>query len=651
MGRKKRNTVYRFFELNVNNLSSKCLINDCGKILKTRPQFDFWQNYTQHGANLMKHLKHMHPEEFKIITEINHSTPTQKPVTESVLKQCTDLIAIHGRPFSLIDDEAFQNLLKMIPNNTEIINAQKIRMNIQSMAEKLRYEMGTKLQGKMLCLKVDIASIGTRCFFGINCQYSENGHIILKNLAVTEIFERHTSDHLKDLLFFNLQRFRIDIKQIYSITTDNGANMIKMTKLINDSNTADTADIAEAGTSSSQIFNVYHEDSESSLDTDQDTEMEGNTTNETITTLFLEHLGTEFQNTEDGPHVQEEYTIGLVRCAAHTLQLALQDASNNFNVRNLISECREVVRRLRTPQFVRILRQQNKPIPKLDCATRWHSAIDMAQSLITLKEICLTNERLYLPSATWVSIEDFVTSMTPAKILTKKLQEEQLTVGDFYLEWMLCQYRLAKINSEIATNIISKMKDRENALFGSNTFINAIFLDPRVNSILSPDQRSQAKANLIKLYFRHLKLQNIELENNPVDTNNDVNEHSEARAELDDFLNSSYVSRFSDLTCLLRRNDPHGDLLNNLQQSFQIFLEEPLLKSSENVLTYWAKSKLKFPLLFKLSTIVLATPMTQVSVERLFSSLRFIMSNYRFSMKDQIIDDILFLRSNNIFDK
>ncbi|XP_075981407.1 uncharacterized protein LOC142980022 isoform X4 [Anticarsia gemmatalis] len=47
MGRKKRNTVYRFFELNVNNLSSKCLINDCGKILKTRPQFDFWQNYPE----------------------------------------------------------------------------------------------------------------------------------------------------------------------------------------------------------------------------------------------------------------------------------------------------------------------------------------------------------------------------------------------------------------------------------------------------------------------------------------------------------------------------------------------------------------------------------------------------------------------------
>lgn len=59
------------------------------------------------------------------------------------------------------------------------------------------------------------------------------------------------------------------------------------------------------------------------------------------------------------------------------------------------------------------------------------------------------------------------------------------------------------------------------------------------------------------------------------------------------------------------------------QQSFNLFLDEPLLNSAEHILPYWEKSKLKFPYLYKLLTIVLATPMTQVSVETLLSSLRF----------------------------
>ena len=44
--------------------------------------------------------------------------------------------------------------------------------------------------------------------------------------------------------------------------------------------------------------------------------------------------------------------------------------------------------------------------------------------------------------------------------------------------------------------------------------------------------------------------------------------------------------------------------------------------------------------------IVTALPPTQVSVERLFSALRFIKSDSKPSMKEDIIEAILFLRTN-----
>ena len=57
-----------------------------------------------------------------------------------------------------------------------------------------------------------------------------------------------SSDHLKDLFVHNLQRFRIDTeihKKIYCITTDNGANMIKMDKLVNEIYTAQAGPSSE----------------------------------------------------------------------------------------------------------------------------------------------------------------------------------------------------------------------------------------------------------------------------------------------------------------------------------------------------------------------------------------------------------------------
>ena len=44
--------------------------------------------------------------------------------------------------------------------------------------------------------------------------------------------------------------------------------------------------------------------------------------------------------------------------------------------------------------------------------------------------------------------------------------------------------------------------------------------------------------------------------------------------------------------------------------------------------------------------ILSAMPVTQVSVERLFSSMKVILSDHRASMKQDLLDAILFLRAN-----
>lgn len=126
-----------------------------------------------------------------------------------------------------------QNIIKMIPNITIPINDKKVRSNVETLASKVRCEVSDILKNKIICLKVDIASIGPRFFLGINCQYVDGGHACLKNLAVTEIFRRHTSNHLKDLLLLTKISYWYSGNILHNeLTIDNSANMLKITNFL-----------------------------------------------------------------------------------------------------------------------------------------------------------------------------------------------------------------------------------------------------------------------------------------------------------------------------------------------------------------------------------------------------------------------------------
>ena len=75
---------------------------------------------------------------------------------------------------------------------------------------------------------------------------------------------------------------------------------------------------------------------------------------------------------------------------------------------------------------------------------------------------------------------------------------------------------------------------------------------------------------------------------------------------------------------------------------------EERLKKDRNILEYWKQQALKKPQLFELSKVALAVPATQVSVEKLFSGLKFLIGHLRCSLKDDVIDAISLIRSNHI---
>jgi hypothetical protein len=63
-------------------------------------------------------------------------------------------------------------------------------------------------------------------------------------------------------------------------------------------------------------------------------------------------------------------------------------------------------------------------------------------------------------------------------------------------------------------------------------------------------------------------------------------------------------------------------------------------------LEYWAATT--YTSLSEVANILLSTPATQVSVERLFSIVKYVFSALCTKMTGDILEDVIFLKANNV---
>ena len=147
---------------------------------------------------------------------------------------CVRLITIHGRPFSFIDDDAFQDIINAILSQKGTINSHKLRDAIAEEAIDVKRKIKEEIKGKLISLKVDGATCLGRSFLGINIQFMKDGKIHIRTLGVVEFSERHSAEYLKNVITHTCSTYGITTKQIYTVTVDNAANMLKTVKILNE---------------------------------------------------------------------------------------------------------------------------------------------------------------------------------------------------------------------------------------------------------------------------------------------------------------------------------------------------------------------------------------------------------------------------------
>lgn len=196
------------------------------------------------ATNMKRHIEKKHPEkyfEIQMVNEENTSMNLNRKLmrlkidhSEDLLWEgCVELIASGGLPYSFIMHNGFKKIIKPIvdaikPENQ--FNVANLKVKVMNTAESIKEKIKKEMNGRLISLKIDAVTRHSRSLLGINVQFASESKMVTYTLAVKELKECHTGVYIKQIILNSLKEFDVSLNQIYTITSDNGRNMIKATK-------------------------------------------------------------------------------------------------------------------------------------------------------------------------------------------------------------------------------------------------------------------------------------------------------------------------------------------------------------------------------------------------------------------------------------
>lgn len=260
--------------------------------------------------------------------------------------------------------------------------------------------------------------------------------------------------------------------------------------------------------------------------------------------------------------------------------------------------------------------------------------------MLELKGFCQdlgrANPTFDISEATWEKIAEF---HGPLKLVAQKvthLQRADITLSDAFGDWYeLLQNLRCQPQTQFVVKLISGLENRGHLILKNPLMLASVFLDPRYNLILTSEDRATATSVLSDLNEKFNPIERRESNDSPSDGS-----HSDDETQYNEF------ERF--LRSLESRNQtiPQRTEIPFLSEteSFRQLARQPIDKS---IHIFWHEYQRKYPILFKLSNVIMSIPPTEVSCERNFSKLKFIMNRLRCNLKDDEIEKMMFLNLNS----
>lgn len=597
-----------------------------------------------HSKPLLDHMKRKHPEEYKKAQEENEkksSKRKQDPISsylpvasnskrarreeitidmsaENVQECAIEATTVNGLPLSVFEKSGIAKLVSPILCKLGIsLNQKTVRSLILQACDRKVENIKNEFCDRLVCVKTDLCTRRGRHFLGINFQSVIKGNLRVVTAAVEEMTSRATAAEIRRTLVDCLKKLGICEQQIYTLTTDNGSNVVKAGKLMQEETHDDETSDTEVDSPSHNIHEL----------------------NEELRSVTI-----------------AAKSVTPMRCAVHTLQLCIHDVMNtNEYIKKLLLKVRKIVKKTHTQNIRLMFRQSGAALPKLDCETRWGSTYNMLQSVLGcklfLQQLGLANDSLLLEEEEWACIDDLLITLKPLHATTVAIQLRELTAGEFLCEWLKCKVKLSKAgNGTTSAAFFQAMEDREANILNNSAFLSAVYMDPRFQCLLSEPQKQVAKAHLTALWRRLMMIRRDNAASKETDSEQGNQHWSGTESGTSSLVDKADVeSDDSIINNLLNLSDSKAKTraatnMSEASLAIEGFDNTPRLNRSENLFHWWhchPHSDLK-----SLAEIVIALPVTQASVERTFSGLNYILSERRSSLKADIINSIMLLRCN-----
>ncbi|KAF2889618.1 hypothetical protein ILUMI_16555, partial [Ignelater luminosus] len=139
------------------------------------------------------------------------------------------MICKDNQPFTIVENEGFRNLIKVIAPHYKLPSKTTLTRWFDDKYAALSTVFKAKLSNiENLTLTTDMWSeTMSISFLGITAHFGVGNELLSITLGVYQSNERHTSEHIAEMLLKTCTEWGIDRDKISSVVTDNAANMVK----------------------------------------------------------------------------------------------------------------------------------------------------------------------------------------------------------------------------------------------------------------------------------------------------------------------------------------------------------------------------------------------------------------------------------------
>lgn len=324
-------------------------------------------------------------------------------------KSCVELVTINGRPFAAIHDSGLRNIMKSVASNTTedddgdsnldiegTINLPNLFKDIDAVSNRIIALISDEAKDRYVSLMVDIVSKHGRSVLGINIQYFhvELQQLVVRTIGMVRMVGPHTGVYISHLIKQKLTEYRIEIRQIYSITTDSGSNVLKSNQILQSRLNDDARDMEFPSTDSLELDNTAFENALVDLLTTEEYDDAGeNNISESGEEKDNDELRILYEFRQSFLSDTAIECVNGILCGAHTLQLAVNKAIVKWNGRTgILTKCRSMAVKLRNQNLRDEILLRKLPTPILDCSTRWNSIYSMVSKVHNFYFISLSSE-------------------------------------------------------------------------------------------------------------------------------------------------------------------------------------------------------------------------------------------------------------------